>query len=109
MLAIAAFGITLPVGLFGVTSATSRSLVFENNKGIQLTGSTLELLDSSGEAHELCTGVDRIQLTYEDAGGAPMTLVTPKTIHRVSLTIQSGSIQLSAYATPRTWIGRETP
>lgn len=91
----------------GVASASATQLVFTDGTGIQLTGDTLELLDTSGAAVPLCRGVEALTIAYTGADGLTSTLATPQNTHRFSFTLASGGARLSVVVHPRIWIGQE--
>ncbi len=88
-----------------VGSATR--FILTDGSGLRLSGDQLELLKPGGQSSVLCSGIDRVQFTYYDSSGAPMTIVNPSQIHRVCMRIQSGAVDMEMYAMPRSWIGRE--
>ncbi len=89
-----------------VLSATDAQLIFVDGSGVRISGDRLELLGPGGNASVLCTGIDKMDLSYFDSSGGSMGTADPRSIHRVSLWIQSGQITLEMYAMPRAWIGR---
>ncbi|MFK7759033.1 MAG: type II secretion system protein [Phycisphaerales bacterium] len=90
-----------------ILSASSTQFMLTDGTGLRLQGSQLELVDSLGAGAVLCDGVDRISFQYFDKAGNSLALIQPSLIHRVSLQIQSGSVVLTVYAMPRSWVGRD--
>lgn len=91
----------------GVTSSTSTSVQFSDGTGLQLSGTTLEMLVPGQSPVPLCFDVDSFAIQYIGDDGISSTALTPTLTRRFDITLTTDNVTMSAIAFPRVWIGQE--
>jgi type II secretory pathway pseudopilin PulG len=91
----------------GITSATSSSVEFSDGSGLQLTGTTLEMLVPGSSPVPLCFDVELFEIQYFADDGVTSSSLTPSTTHRFGIKLTTDNVTMSAVAFPRVWIGQE--
>ncbi len=90
----------------GIASATQSKVVFSDGTGIELSGTTLEMLVPGGNPVPLCFDVDSFVIQYFGEDGVADMILTPTQSHRLAFTITTENIEMSVLAYPRVWIGQ---
>jgi len=93
----------------GITSASSNSIEYADGSGVQLVGSTLEMLVLGASPVPLCFDVDSFSIDYYADDGITSTSLTPTLTHRFVFTIVTQGVELSVLVHPRVWVGQEAP
>jgi prepilin-type N-terminal cleavage/methylation domain-containing protein len=89
-----------------VASSSVTSVAFSDGTGVQLVGTTLEMLVVGGGAVPLCFDVDSFTIDFIGADGVVDTSLTPTQTHRFGFTILSNNVEMSVIVHPRVWIGQ---
>ncbi len=90
----------------GITIATPSKVVFSNGTGVQLSGTTLEMLVPGGNPVPLCFDVDSFVIQYFGEDGVSDMILTPAQSHRLAFTMTTANVEMSVLAYPRVWIGQ---
>ena len=90
----------------GITGATERSVVFSDGSGVQLVGTTLEMLVPGSNAVPLCLDVQSFTVNFIGADGMTDVRQNPTTTHRIGIVIETDGVTMSILAHPRVWIGQ---
>jgi len=93
----------------GVASAGSTSLVFTDGTGVQLTGTTLEMLVPGENPVPLCFDVSSFTVEYFGDDGVSNTILTPTQTHRFGFKVITENVEMSVVVLPRVWIGQVAP
>lgn len=92
----------IPVAADGMSiairTAAADSLILEDNSGIQLDGSDLVMIDTTGRKSALCRNVTTFTLTYLASDGVTATTATPGLTRRVNITLKADGFTLSSAA-----------
>lgn len=91
----------------GITAASTNSIEFSDGSGIQLIGTTLEMLVAGDNPVPLCSNVEAFSVQYLGDDGVANTFLTPSLTHRFVFTITTEGIEMCVLAHPRVWIGQE--
>jgi len=92
-----------------VTSALSSAIEFGDGTGVQLLGTTLEMLVPGENAVPLCFDVESFTIEYLGDDGVTNTAQTPELTQRFAYSIVVDGVTLKVLALPRIWIGQEAP
>ncbi len=90
----------------GITTATQSEVVFSDGTGVQLSGTTLEMLVPGRNPVPLCFDVDSFVIQYFGEDGVTNMALTPTQSHRLAFTITTAGVEMSVLAHPRVWIGQ---
>ncbi len=90
----------------GITTATANSIEFSDGTGVQLVGTTLEMLVPGEQPVPLCFDVESLLVQYFADDGVTTTHLTPETSHRIVFTILTQGVEMSVLVHPRVWIGQ---
>jgi len=90
----------------GVTSATTNSIQFTDNTGVQLSGTTLQMLVPGKQATSLCFNVDQFTISYLADDGMTDTMATPSRTHRFVFQLTAENVTMAILVHPRVWIGQ---
>lgn len=93
-------------GTLAISSATLTGVRFTDGRGIELTGTTLYLYDTSGTRAALCEDVRSFTLGYLAKDGTTSTQATPASTHRFDIRLDVGGMRLNAAAFARVRIGQ---
>lgn len=85
----------------GLAAASSSSVRFADGRGIELSGTTLNLRAADGTTSPLCRNVQTFTLDYLAANGTTSTLATPAQTHCFNITLRVEEFELRAAAFPR--------
>lgn len=88
-------------GTVGVSSLTASEIVFDDGRGLRLTGTTLFLLESGGVESILCENVDAFTISCLADDGVTSTAGTPTTTQRFHLSLTVRTFALHAAVFPR--------
>ena len=89
-----------------VTSSSATTLAFSDGTGVQLVGTTLEMLVPGGTPVPLCFNVDSFVIDFIGEDGVTDTALTPNQTHRFGFTVLSANVEMSVIVHPRVWIGQ---
>lgn len=90
----------------GITTATSDSIVFSDGTGVQLSGSTLEMLVPGNDPAPLCFLVESFEVRFLADDGVTNTVSDPTKTHRIVFTVITDGVEMSVLVHPRVWIGQ---
>lgn len=93
----------------GIANATTTSVEFTDQTGVQLVGTQLEMLVAGADPVPLCFNVESFEIRYIGADGLTNTILDPTNTHRIEFMITTQGTQLSVLAHPRVWIGQGAP
>ena len=88
-------------GQLDIAEATPSRIVFLDNTGITLQGTTLMLIDEQGAQKPLCTAVTDFTITYLADDSTTDTITTPEITHRFNVSITTASLTLAGTAFAR--------
>jgi len=91
----------------GITTSTSSSVEFTDGSGLQLTGTTLEMLVPGSSPVPLCFDMESFEIQYLAEDGITSSAIAPSTTHRFAIILTTDNVTMSAVAFPRVWIGQE--
>ncbi len=91
----------------GITTATTDSIEFSDGSGVQLLGTTLEMLVAGDDPVPLCSYVESFSVQYLGDDGVSNTILTPSLTRRFVFSITTQGIEMTVLAHPRVWIGQE--
>ncbi len=89
-----------------VVSASVRAIEFSDGTGVQLLGTTLEMLVPGDTPVPLCFEVESFSIEYLADDGVTSTLGTPELTQRFVFTIVVDGVTLKTLVFPRVWIGQ---
>jgi len=82
----------------GITSVTSSAVRFSDGRGLELSGATLLMRDSTGTTSPLCTGVTKFELVPLGSDGVTNTSALPAATRRFEITLSTSKVELRAAA-----------
>lgn len=85
-------------GAVKITSASSSSVLFSDQRGISMTAGVISLRNESGVSGTLLTGVTSFSIGYYDQTGAVSTLATPGTTWMFTVQITASGFDLRGNA-----------
>jgi len=102
-----------PIGVggtgIGIATASSTGVLFTDGTGVQLVGTTLEMLVPGKNPTPLCFNVSSFTVQYLGDDGVSNTILKPTLTHRIGFTIVTENVKLSVLVLPRVWIGQVAP
>lgn len=84
-----------------IKSATSTSLFFTDESGLQIVGTDLMIVDTDGTSSPLCRDVSSFQIKLLAEDGVTSTMGDLPSTQRFTISIESGGITLVGAAFPR--------
>jgi type II secretory pathway pseudopilin PulG len=88
-------------GTVDITIANTSQVRFGDGRGVELTGTTLNLRDTSGTLSTLCDNVTTFTIAYLGNDGTTDTSAAPTTSQRFNITIVTGGFELRSSAMAR--------
>jgi type II secretory pathway pseudopilin PulG len=88
-------------GTVDISIANAAQVRFGDGRGVELTGTTLVLRDTSGGLSTLCDNVSAFTLAYIGDDGSTNTAGTPTTTQRFNITIVTDGFELRSSALAR--------